>query len=82
MFNFWSELERYMQTYYQMMPEDTSQVYFELGDMKIPHFIASSIYTDYKDWQLREEDYCQELLNLKDYNRLLRKENEELRNND
>lgn len=80
MFNFWSQLEEALNDALRngMVNEDSNAL-ITFASISIPIWAAKSILDDHKD----EEEHLSALLQhidmLEDYNRLLRKENEELK---
>ena len=80
MFNFWSQLEEALNDALRngMVNEDSNTL-ITFASISIPIWAAKSILDDHKD----EEEHLSALLQhidmLEDYNRLLRKENEELK---
>lgn len=80
MFNFWSQLEEALTDAFRngMFNEDSNAL-ITFASISIPIWAAKSILDDHKD----EEEHLSALLQhidmLEDYNRLLRKENEELK---
>ena len=81
MFNFWAELERFIQMSCNYTESEKETLYFEAlnGKIKLCYKMAQYIYDDWKDWTKRESDFVEHFDKIEDYNRLLREENQRLR---